>query len=54
MKLAPYKGKIAKIIEESRPSCSKPNCNINCGECGAERIIKLLEEEKDADSESVV
>jgi len=33
------RNEIAKIVEESRPSCGlKKECWTKCGECGADRI----------------
>jgi len=37
---------VAKIVEQSRPSCGlKKECNTECGKCGAERILSYLAEQ---------
>ena len=34
---------IAAIIEDSHPGCSqRKECNGNCGECGAERVLVVF------------
>jgi len=37
---------IARIVEQSRPSCGlMKECNTECGNCGAERIMSYLAEQ---------
>lgn len=46
LKHSKIRDEVARIIEQSRPSCGLPKeCNTECGECGADRILSYLGDE---------